>query len=403
MISRVIPKRLEQALLSYVKKAYLPEHKLNPKYAEDFTLNDIKFFARGVALMSSYFTSERSELPQNYLNKKELRAGYILYFVMPNFLKAYFCLSEADVSNRFKDLAKIRIADVGCGPGTASLACAEYFREAKKEIEITAVDQNTHALHDAKRLFASFAGENARMSTEFVRVHHKNISYKLKGRYNIIIMANFLSELSDIEKQREIVTALYAKNLEENGIIIIIEPALRFTTRNLMKLRDELVTGQYHSKYGYEERHPENPQLMTVLAPCLHDKACPMLIDSGRDWCHLYLDWQRPNVIAQIDRLIGNSKDYLKFSYLILQKMSQKLAEDKNVWRVVSAPMHTKGKTELLLCNIKGLKRATRLDRNLSDLNRDMDRIFRGELVFLDTGEIIEKNTKFRRLFSRLK
>jgi len=403
--TRTIPHKLEEVLLSYVKQTYLPEKLNNPKRADEFNLHDIKFFARGVAEMSAYFTSERARLPKNYLNKKELRAGYILYFVMPNFLKAYFCLKEADLIARFKGKEEVKIADIGCGPGTASLACAEYWRGEGQKISITAIDQNTGALHDAKKIFEAFRGENAAFYTNYSYLNRKTISHKLKGKYDVVIMANFLSELGRADEQALLADEIASHHLEKNGVVIIIDPALRWTTRNLMKARDLLLA---HASAiplrpsADEGRRPEQAcaPRYSVMAPCLHAGPCPMLAAGDRDWCHMYISWKRPTVIEQIDRFIGNRKDYLKFSYLILTNHKSRIA-NHDLFRVVSAPMRSKGKIEILLCNERGLIKAVRFDKDSSESNDDIDKARRGDLVLYEGSGNIGKETKFRRVFSR--
>jgi len=392
-ITSVVPHRLEEILLSYVKQTYLPPSRNNPKRADEFNLYDIKFFARGVAEMSSYFTSERSHLPQNYLNKKELRAGYILYFVLPNFLKVNFCLYEASILKRFKGREKIKVADIGCGPGTASLACVEYFRGSCHKLEITAIDQNTGALHDAKRIVPMFAGSEVDFYTNYSHLNRKTVSRRLKGKYDIIIMANFLNETGRPEDQAIFVDELFSRHLEKEGVVIIIEPALRFTTRNLMKLRDMLLS------WSIGDRQKMGGAVM--LSPCLHKNPCPMLKQGDRDWCHMYLAWKRPHVIEQIDRLIGNHKDYLKFSYLIAGNDINQAEAEEDVYRVVSAPMRTKGKIEILLCNKLGIIKAVRLDKDSDSLNNDIEKAARGDLINYRGNGAIGKGTKFRRIFSR--
>ncbi|MBI2975114.1 MAG: methyltransferase domain-containing protein [Deltaproteobacteria bacterium] len=375
---------LEKTLLSYIKRTYLPKGHANPKTADQFTSYDIKFFARGVAEMSAYFTSERVHLPKNYLNKKELRAGYLLYFVITNFLKVKFCLNEIKAAGRFKDNKIIKFLDLGSGPGTASFAAADMWRDSPQTLEITAVDQNTNSLHDAKHIFAEYAGKNASLKTIFANLHNKNISYVLKReRFDIAIASNFFNEIGDVQKQAFLAENVVLNHLTENGVLIIIEPALRWTTRNLMKLRDQII----------EDR----PSSLTILAPCLHGYKCPMLRSNNRDWCHIYLEWHRPKIIEELDKLIGNRKDYLKFSYLIISPSCRlPISPSPQVWRVVSAPMRSHGKIEILLCSSKGLVRATRLDKNASSLNADFDRAKRGNLVSFEGTAFIDKTTSFK-------
>ncbi len=219
-----IPKKLEDVLLSYVKETYLPD-RMHGKAETRFNSKDVHFFARGVAEMSEYFTSERSSLPKNYLNKKDLRAGYILYFVMSNFPKVLFCLDEAGVAKRFAGREIIKVADVGCGPGTASFAVADYFKRKapSQKIEIVAIDQNTRALHDTKKIFADFSdSKNTTLYTRFGQLYQKSVGYTLKERYDIIVLSNFLNEIGDVDAQSHMLDLISSRHLTDDGIIIVI-------------------------------------------------------------------------------------------------------------------------------------------------------------------------------------
>ena len=59
-----------------------------------FTEGDYRFFCTGVQDLNIAFTQERHSLPHNYLNKKELRSGYILYFLPVNALKVAALLQQ---------------------------------------------------------------------------------------------------------------------------------------------------------------------------------------------------------------------------------------------------------------------------------------------------------------------
>src|SRR5688572_15529741 len=78
--------------------------------------------------------------------------------------------------------------------------------------------------------------------------------------------------------------------LSEAGVVVITEPALKRPTRDLMAVRDHLL--------GSGD--------LTVLAPCLHDQICPMLAATNNDWCHFYVDWEEPEYLKALDRLVKN-------------------------------------------------------------------------------------------------
>lgn len=380
-----IPKKLENVLLSYVKETYLPE-RMHSKAHSHFNSKDVNFFARGVAEMSDFFTSERGALPKNYLNRKDLRAGYILYFVMSNFPKVIFCLDEIAAAKRFAGRETIKIADIGCGPGTASLAAAEYFstNAPEQKVEIVAIDQNTRALHDTKKIFSGFVkSERTQLYTKFGQLYHKNVGYTLKTKYDIIILSNFLNEIGNVDAQSQLLELISTRHIADDGIVIVIEPALRSTSRNLMQLRDEVAKGNE----------------LSILAPCMGSPKCKMLESNHRDWCHMYISWKSPEVIDKIDQLIGNKKNYLKFSYLILGGSSAARTGKcaKNLYRTVSAPMRSKGKIELLLCGERGITRVTRQDKDATSKNFDAGSIGRGIVVEFDGTDKILKETTFKK------
>ncbi len=404
--------------LEYLRTRYLPARRRGRTGA--WTTHDLNFFAPGAALVSEGFTSERSEMPRNYFNRPEYRSGYLLYFLASNVPKVMQCLRIVNAATRFAGQDRVRILDLGCGPGTAALACAEYWRstESKQLLDITGVDQNKAILQDANALFTGGAYTTAGLRTINANVdHHLLVSRLRKQTYDVIVLANLLNEFGNMEQREKLVAALLRHHLTDSGVLIIIEPALQGLTRALMELRDRLL--------------PVAP----VLAPCLHQAACPMLTHNRRDWCHAYLDWKRPAVIGQVDQLIGNRKDHLKFSYVIFATpgtgRQSSVAGNSTTsgpdgrrpatgdvvavtgnrrpatgdallrFRVVSAPLLSAGKSELLLCPAimpEGgrLHRLTRLHKEHSPSNADFARVLRGDLVETISGERLVSGDTFR-------
>lgn len=354
-----VPKKLIDTICQHLIDQYLPAKKKKQKRDLEFNDRDLNFFAQGAGALSLSFTAGRKTLPLNYLNRPEYRAGYILYFTVTNYLKALFCLGEIDANNRFG--TDVNVLDIGTGPGTALLACLDHF---KKGFSLTGIDQNKHILRDASQLTKTYA--NASIRTISDQISSKNARRILGSkRYDIVFFSNILGEIKSAEEQLALVETIYKDHLTQNGAIIIIEPALQKTTRALMCLRDRLCTDLD----------------CNILSPCLHNAPCPMLLANHRDWCHMYLEWERPRLIEKIDQLIGNRKDYLKFSYLIMSPFALRAPLTRTAWRVVSSPLRSNGKAELLICNAQGLIRLARLDRDKSQANRVFDDLQRGNLM----------------------
>lgn len=357
------PQKLVDAILKLVVSNYLPTRFKRQKKDLNFTKRDLLFFAKSCGLLSNAFTRERASLPKNYLNNKDFRAAYILYFTVTNYIKAIFCLKETGIS---KDTQQLDILDIGTGPGTALLASMDFFKNCN-DLRLTGIDQNRHIIKDARKLLDIFGNKPSKLSLFSQNIVSKHISSKTQKSFDIVFISNILSEIKNDEEKFLILENMFKHTLKDNGALIIIEPALQKTTRALMDLRDRFL-----------EIHKDNS---TIVSPCLHNEPCPMKIANNRDWCHMYLDWTAPHFIKAIDNLIGNKKNYLKFSYLIIKKTAKKDKISKDIFRVVSSPLKSRGKTELLICNRKGLIRLRRLDRDINENNKILDNVDRGELI----------------------
>jgi ribosomal protein RSM22 (predicted rRNA methylase) len=129
------------------------------------------------------------------------------------------------------------------------------------------------------------------------------------GRFDLIVAAHLLNELSlDVDARARLVLGWCREVLEEHGTCVLVEPALRETSRGLLAVRDRLIAGG-----------------LFVLAPCLWQGPCPALARE-RDFCHM-----SAGVIAQ-----GRSR--VDFSYLALRTQGTPNA-DNSVFRMVSDPM----------------------------------------------------------------
>ena len=149
---------------------------------------------------------------------------------------------------------------------------------------------------------------------------------------------------------------------------MLMEPALRETSRALHQVRDRLLQ---------ENR-------CTVYSPCLHEKDCPALLNRD-DWCHEERIWNPPASIKQIDRDTRFIKDALKFSYLLLRTDGLTIAaRSPETFRLVSELRVLKGDTRAWLCNELGRSEVGRLDRAESPTNETWDECSRGTIVKIE-------------------
>ncbi len=335
---------------------------------------ELNTLAANVARLSNLLTRERDTLPLPYLKDKGLREAYILYYLPANMYKIHVPLRELSLhpAGIFRK-DKLQILDLGSGPGTAILGVMDFFSSQgeKPFLEFIAVDPLKENLRDAERQFQSFRKEvSANVSLSTVKSSIERAKSLPEGPFDMIILSNVLSEVfhtdpERIEKRVALLNALLKRSLAGNGSCIIIEPALRATSRELLEVREGLLREGLH-----------------IYSPCLMNDPCPALVNP-KDWCHEDIPWEPPATILEIDKLTGLRKDSLKFSWLIIRKDTLSLSNifGNNPFRVVSEPLISKGKIEYYLCGAGGRRLAVRLDKDKSTLNEPFSSLKRGNIV----------------------
>ncbi len=230
---------------------------------------------------------------------------------------------------------------------------AELFRDAAETDSNRSMwnCQTQSALIETRR-------DRTRWSLETYRGDvSRPLKLKDTSPFDFIIMGNVLNELfpgdeQRIEKRSRRIAALIHDWLAPNGFLILMEPALRETSRELLRVRDCLL-----------DMLP-----LTVYSPCVHSRPCPAVAPGcTSDWCHEDHAWQTPLWIRQIDERTGLRKSSLKYSYVVLNRMGlsirdaaldsvpsdeQALPVENQVWRVVSETLEERGKAAAYLCGV---------------------------------------------------
>jgi len=344
--------------------------------------------ASDVIRLSRLLTIDREDLPAAYLTDERLRNAYRAYFLPSNLPKIHKPLQELSLHPReLFSKAKLRILDIGAGPGTASLGALTFFsqQELKKpQLEFTAVDQVAGNLKIAEALF-SFHGTTHQLeaSLRTVRSDIKGLENFVHGQFDVIILSNVMNELNAREENRtekrvSILNTILKRCLADDGSLIIIEPALRETSREMLEVRDGMLE---HGFYVY--------------SPCLFGGKCPALANP-KDWCHEDIPWDPPAFVKEIDKLTGLRKDSLKFSYLVLRKdgLTLKDVSFENSFRVVSEPLVSKGKREFYVCGAAGRRLVTRLDKDTTPGNELFGALQRGTVVSFE--RLIDEGKRFK-------
>ncbi|MSO22176.1 MAG: hypothetical protein EXQ58_02745 [Acidobacteria bacterium] len=404
--------------------------------SSELTNSKLEEIGRAVARLSDLYTRDRADLRHNLLQEPDLRLAYLAYFLPSNFLKIKAILHEIWLHPEVKRLfpERLRILDLGCGPGTQLLGCLDFLSRhlrSPEGIECVGVDSLESNLEDARYLFERLAADLSASTGETqptlervglpngpslvdsrrdrtrwsLKTYRGDVSRPLKlqgtSPFDFIIMGNVLNELfigddQRIEKRGRRIAALIRDWLAPNGFLILMEPALRETSRDLHRVRDRLL-----------DMLP-----LTVYSPCVHSQPCPAVaLGCTSDWCHEDHAWQTPAWIRQIDERIGLRKSSLKYSYVVFNQMglsirdvalgvtpsnAQAFPAENQVWRVVSETLEERGKAAAYLCGLEGRFRVTRLNKHASPANADFALLDRGQVV--STGSLAAKSVMDRRV-----
>jgi ribosomal protein RSM22 (predicted rRNA methylase) len=339
-----------------------------------------------VSHISEGLTTNRAEfLASGYLRQKEIREAYALYYMTTNLLKVIQPLRELSVSNFFELSPPLRILDLGTGTGAAAWGVLSYlcdqWKNSTPEITLTdSLGENLHEAENFSRHFVPRLPAAPKLAFEIFDLRKPEIiADKIKSSvpYHIVTMMNVLNELEE-ENDSALLTLLMSL-LDEQGALIMIEPATRIESRRLLRFRDFAIS-----------------RGATVYSPCTRQAGCPALMKED-DWCHTDIPWERPAFIKAIDDIVGTLRLSLKSTYLVLRKdgvtLGKALAE-KNLYRIVSERFDEKGRVRAILCGENGRYEHIINKRDLTDTNRDFTNIQRYDVASLSGEEVREHDIR---------
>ncbi len=277
--------------------------------------------------LSQYYTGE---IRRKFEHSAAQAKAYALYYLPINFAKITALLTKLPPSFAAQQL---QILDFGCGPGTGALAALQSLSNIGT---LTLYDRSESMRLVAKSILTA-RGINAN-TTKFI-TDQENV---YTSKYDLIILGNVLNEVTS--DKLEFISKLNC-SLNTNGIIIILEPALQYLTRQLMELRNRVIS--------QTDLRP--------IYPCTHSAECPML-SNKEDWCHNELRWEIPRLVSEIDDRTGFNKHRVKYATLILQRG----ADSAGGSRIVSAPKKNKVGISFLGCEENGLKQVLIPKRELT-------------------------------------
>ncbi|HET9622303.1 MAG TPA: small ribosomal subunit Rsm22 family protein [Kofleriaceae bacterium] len=333
---------------------------------------------------SRRYTSERDRLSADRGGDLAARA---VFFTIADAMKIAIPLGELAGRAALPAARPLRIVDVGAGCGAMSLGALVVLDSLGVDaaLDLTAIDRDPPALAIARRAITDLAARRGRAVT--VATRDDDVARARLPAADLVVLGSVLNELPAASRLDLVQRALAA--IGDDGAVIVVEPALRDTSRALHELRDQVIAGGGH-----------------VFAPCTRTIApCPALADPD-DWCHEDRPLALPRRTAELARITHLRDSGMKLAYLVVRRQPLGLVEPAPggaAWRVVSAPMPAKGKLELIGCSAAGRLPIRLLRRHRNAGNRDFDDAARGDVLVLDAAagadrvEIVDTTQVVRR------
>lgn len=295
-------------------------------------------------LSSSYVENQKEDIAKK-MTELDFVKAYSLYYLPINFFKAKFLFSKIQ-SEIFKEKTSLKLLDYGCGPATGALAACSFFNEQKISLDITLYDKSSKMRSFGEKLLKDYSKNN---------VHVVNSASDIKNqKYDVITIFNVINELSDDAKIS--LAENIGKILNDKGLLIILEPALKDLARNLMDFRDDVLK--------------EN--MFSILYPCFHTCSCPMK-QCNDEWCHGELQGLNSKLVRQIDEITGFNKHKIKYSSVIFYN-SKFCTESNDCFRVVNIPKEVNSGVILNLCTKDCIKEVV-IKKDMLKKNKKLKKI----------------------------
>jgi SAM-dependent methyltransferase len=370
---------------------------------------------RGFRDLQRGLTGERSLIGGAYMDDPKLLRAYLDFYWPISFEQARRALAVSGFLLG-RPLGARAVIDVGSGPGPVAAAFA-----ASGATALTLLDQSPRALELARETIPARAMIPARSSPRVGEAPRGGASplsiatvamdiaepdpsrIPLWGAADCVSFGHSLNEVAFDRPDRVSIRARllerYAAALAPGGSILAVEPALLSTSRDLIAVRNLLVSR------GWK-----------VLAPCVGREAleCPALAAGEGQTCHDAVRWDMPRSVESLARELKLDKESLKMTWFLLEPPSELTLNgasraagvhddangvlddadgthgdaDERLFRVVSDPMLNKGgRVRRLLCGSAGRFPLSAPAGSADAARSGFDALERGDFVRVESPE----------------
>lgn len=258
-----------------------------------------------VAKLSDLFTTDRPtrDFP-DYFADASLLAGYGVFFLPQSYTRTSLALSYAcDFRGWRAPQEQVRILDLGSGPGSCGVSVAQRFlRDGTPRVSLHAIDKSAMALAALDDFAEAVLGSRVNVSTRLGDASRPD-SWP-EETFDVIVAGFVMNELRalDLPALLKWIGDL-KRRLHPDGLLIILEPALRVTAERLQRLSDQVAA----------------QGLLTRLGPDLGAHPCPQLAQ-GLHWSHEARRWHAPAATEYVNRKLHRDLREVRFSYALFSE-----------------------------------------------------------------------------------
>lgn len=273
-------------------------------------LNSPQTLARKILTLSDFYAQNPGE--HTPWSEPYAADAYLSYFLPLNYARLQATFQEV---KRFLPMEAIsEIWDFGAGIGTTQWVLENEPAIAPRRLQ--ALERSREAIAIYRELLDEMP---PRWNVEFTTKANPGARALGVFSYSFLEMQDQLPDLSRFEH------------------LLIVEPSTRDCARALMESRTGLM------EKGF-----------TPLAPCTHSQACPLLIGSNKDWCHMRIPLNAPDWWRELETHLPMKNRTLTYSYLL---MSRTVTDEqwRGTARAIGDTLEENGKTRQMIC--RGPKR----------------------------------------------
>lgn len=265
-------------------------------------------------------------------------AAYIAFRLPATFAAVFAALSQ--VRDGRPGWTPETVADIGAGPGTAMWAASTIWLAIRS---ITLLEREDGMIALGKRI-ALYSSAAPVRNAEWLKADISG-AWDMEP-HDLVVAGYVLGELPD-DRAAALIRKLWSVTSEE-GTLAIVEPGTPAGFGRIKQVRDQVLSEGAH-----------------VVAPCPHDKPCPM---GDNDWCHFAQRVSRSRIHKQVKAGDLPYEDE-KFSFIAVSRVQGATIPG----RVIRHPQVRPGHIHFEACTTEGLATTvvTRRDRERFRRARD--------------------------------